>query len=276
MVFIPAGAFIMGDGFSEGSTNEVPTHVVFVSAFCIETNLVSKGLWDQVYLWGKNQNYKFSNAGAAKGHDHPVNKVSWFDAVKWCNARSEKEGKPVAYFMDAGLTKPYREGQAVPFVNWVGGYRLPSEAEWEKAARGGLGGKRFAWGDTISHSQANYYSATTYDYDVCPSRGYHNSYTDGAVPYTSPVGAFPPNGFGLFDVSGDLRQWCWDCFKPTYYASSPQTDPKGPESAAARVVRGGAWFMNAAGCRVSCRASSDPAGFGTGIGLRCAMTVSAQ
>ncbi len=271
MVAIPASGFIMGDALGEGSTNETPTHVISVSAFWIETNLVSKALWDEVAHWAGSHGYKFHNAGSAKGHNHPVYKVSWYDAVKWCNARSEKEGRSPAYFTDAALTAPCRTGETVPFVKWTGGYRLPTEAEWEKAARGGLVSKRFPWGDKISQTDANYYSAINYDYDVSSTRGYHASYTDGAVPYTSPVGAFSPNAFGVCDVAGNLRQWCWDWFEPTYYARSPQTDPKGPNSGTARVIRGGAWFMNAAGCRVSCRGSSEPSGAVNGIGIRCAM-----
>ena len=276
MASVPACGFIMGDAFGEGSTNESPTHVISVSAFWIETNLVSKALWDEVGHWATSHGYKFSNAGSAKGREHPVYKVSWYDAVKWCNARSEKEGRSPAYFTDAAFTTPYRSGETTPFIKWTGGYRLPTEAEWEKAARGGLVSKRFPWGDKISHTDANYYSAITYDYDVCATRGYHASYTDGPVPYTSPVGAFPPNDFGICDVAGDLRQWCWDWFEPAYYAHSPQTDPKGPELGTARVVRGGAWFMNAAGCRVSNRGSSEPTGSVTGIGFRCAMIPTEQ
>ena len=85
--------------------------------------------------------------------------VNWYDCVKWCNARSQQEGLTPVYYTDAGLTQVYTNGETTTvYANWTAnGYRLPTEAEWEKAARGGLSGQRFPWGNTITESQANYY-----------------------------------------------------------------------------------------------------------------------
>ena len=161
MVLIPAGSFLMGDTFNEGYSDERPLHSVYVSAFYMDRTEVTKALWDEVYGWAVIHGYTFDNAGSGKALDHPVHYVNWYDCVKWCNARSEKEGRVPAYYRDAAQTLVYRAGRVDvqnEWVKWNAGYRLPTEAEWEKAARGGLSGKRFPWGDTISHSQANYYS----------------------------------------------------------------------------------------------------------------------
>ena len=165
MTLIPAGSFTMGNCMSpsEGDSYELPLHTVYVSAFYMDTNLVSYMLWQQVYQWATNHGYSFDDAGSGKAANHPVQTIDWYDCVKWCNARSEMAGLPPAYFTSAALAVVYRSGDldiSNSCVNWSSGYRLPTEAEWEKAARGGAGGQRFPWGNTISESQANYYGNT--------------------------------------------------------------------------------------------------------------------
>jgi formylglycine-generating enzyme required for sulfatase activity len=269
MALIPAGSFTMGNcmGPSEGWSDELPLHTVYVSAFYTDKYLVTKSLWDTVYQWAIAHGYSFDYAGSGKASTHPVQTIDWYDCVKWCNARSEKEGKTPAYYTDAGLSVRYRTGQVAPSVSWSTGYRLPTEAEWEKAARGGASGQRFPWGNTISENQANYYSTGTsyYTYDMS-NTGYNPAFNDGVYPYTSPVGSFAANGYGLYDMAGNVWQWCWDWYGS--YSSGSQSDPRGPPSGSYRVRRGGCWNGYAIYCRAACRGYDYPTASYDCIGFR--------
>ncbi|MCO5051391.1 MAG: formylglycine-generating enzyme family protein [Verrucomicrobiae bacterium] len=279
MVFIPAGSFTMGSNLDPISV-EQPSHTVYVSAFYMDQYEVTKAKWDEVYQWATNHGYSFdyANSGQGKAANHPAHSMTWYDTVKWCNARSEKEGRTPAYYTSAAQTTVYRTGQVSVQNDWVkwdaNGYRLPTEAEWEKAARGGVSGQRFPWGNTISHSQANYRSsweggAPYYPYDVNPTSGYHPAYNADDLPYTSPVGSFAPNGYGLYDMAGNMWEWCWDGYASGYYSNSPSSDPRGHASSSARVVRGGSWGVNAFGCRTAGRDGYYPTIRGFDGGLRC-------
>jgi len=277
MAFIPAGGFAMGNcmNSSEGSSSELPVHTVFVDAFLMDSYLVSYALWTHVYSWAITHGYQFGHPGSGKASNHPVQSVDWYDVVKWCNARSEKEWRVPCYYTDGSKTAVYRTGTidvANDYVNWsVNGYRLPTEAEWERAARGGASGRRFPWSDvsTITHSRANYSSSASYAYDISPTRGYHPAYTSGGTPCTSPVGAFPPNAYGLYDMAGNVWEWCWDWYDSAYYTSSPVADPQGPSSGYYRVLRGGSAESGADCARCAHRTFDGPSDAFPCFGFRC-------
>jgi len=272
MAFIPAGSFTIGDTL-DGESDAIPTNV-YVSAFYMDTNLVSLSQWMGVYSYATNDGYSFVYAGAGKAANNPVQTVDWYDCVKWCNARSQQAGLRPVYYTNAGLTQVYMSGETTNvFANWTAnGYRLPTEAEWEKAARGGLSGQRFPWGLTISETQANYDGDTAISYDLGPN-GY-NALFDAAYPYTSPVGYFAANGYGLYDMAGNVDEWCWDWSEGTPYPTgSPYlggNDPRGPATGTFRVLRGGYWGYLAIYLRCADRSLGDyPSNGDAYNGFRC-------
>lgn len=281
MAFIPAGSFTMGNcmATNEGSGAELPLHTVYVSAFYMEKYEVTKALWDDVYQWATNHGYGFAYLGSGKATNHPVHSVSWYDVVKWTNARSEKQGLTPCYYTDAGQGTIYKTGTiniSNSCVNWVtSGYRLPTEAEWEKAARGGASGHRFPWVDTenITHSRANYNSSASLVYDTSSTRGFHPTFATNGWAYTSPVGYFAPNGYGLYDMAGNVCERCWDSYDATWYGNpgATQDDPRGPGGTPSlRVIRGGVWDNYADDSRCAGRDYGLPSTVSADyVGFRC-------
>ncbi len=263
-VLIPGGTFYMGDHSGEGGYWERPVHQVTVDAFYIGKYPVTQKEWTDympsaTYTHGQGDNY-------------PAYKVFWYHILRYCNLRSIAEGLTPAYTIlgstdpdDWGIP-PYRTDPAWDAVicDWTAdGYRLPTEAEWEFAARGGLDGKNFPDGDTISHgsegdTSANYLSFWSdgepyYSYDVSLTEGNHPGYPVSV----SPVGSFPPNAYGVYDMAGNVMEWCWDWWD--MYTEEDKINPRGPDGPAdgsKRVLRGGNWYRNAFYSRVSFRYSS--------------------
>jgi formylglycine-generating enzyme required for sulfatase activity len=297
MMLIPAGSFTMGDA-NDGNLSgkgDMLLHTNYVSAFYIEPREVTYEQWLAVYVWAQTNHYSFDDKFFGKGQKHPVVKVSWYDAIKWCNARSEKEkseGRATApcYYTNATRTDAaiYRSGKIDLLdvaVDWsANGYRLPTEAEWEKAARGGLSNTRFPWASptTISHTEANFFGVNVDLRDAFDKGpvGYIPQYQTAPLPYTSPVGSFATNNYGLFDMAGNVREWCWDWYLRTYYSDAVShgltNNPHGPLTKpviAYRVMRGGSYDQVAASARCADRDSTPPTTTAfSDIGFRCVRT----
>jgi len=194
--------------------------------------------------------------------DHPVTNVSWFGAVAYCNWKSAQDGYQSCYDLstwECDFTK--------------NGFRLPTEAEWEYAARGGLTYCRFPWGDTIDGSKANYVgSGDPFEVGPWPHTTRVGYYDGGQIP----AGTDMANGYGLYDVAGNLWEWCHDWWGLDYYSESVYDNPSGPDSGDRRVLRGGSWFRDVAKCEVAYRGYSDPTDRYLGYGFRIVRSFSSQ
>ena len=269
MVYIPPGVFQMGDNL-DGDTAAMPVHAVTLNAFFMDRFEVSKELWQAVQTWSAGQGYSI-NGGGFRGATHPVQSITWYDAVKWCNARSQRDGRTPVYYTDDAQTIVYKTGNldlTNAKVKWTAdGYRLPTEAEWEKGARGGTLGLRYPWGNTINGSQANYYLSG-------------DAYDSTSSPYTTPVGYYNgsqipsgvdmSNGYGLYDMAGNVWEMCWDWYGGTYYSDPTSIDnPRGPStSGSGRVMRGSAGDDTASGLRCSKRSYTLPSNSWHSFGFR--------
>ena len=218
MVLIPAGEFQMGSSY--GPDREKPVHTVYLDVFYMDKYEVTNAQYKKFVDATGHPTPGFWDDSRYNAPDQPVVGVSWHDA------------------------KAYAE--------WAG-KRLPTEAEWEKAARGGLTGMKYSWGNRVTHDDANYAGIGSKDWWEC----------------TSPVGSFAPNDYGIYDMAGNALEWCADWSSKHYYSSSPRRDPGGPSSGTHRVLRGGSWLSTAGYLRCASRFSFNPMGPFNSFGFRC-------
>ncbi len=249
MVLIPSGTFRMGS--TTGDANERPVHTVTLDAFYMDTHEVTNA----EYVKFLNAMGRHANAGRP-----------WL-AIWKSGVRIERLGgtyRPKAGYADHPVVHVSWYG-AMAYAAWVG-KRLPTEAEWEYAARGGLAGKEYPWDDTIDSTRANY---------------------NDNVGSTTAVGSYDANGYGLYDMAGNVWEWCLDAYNKHFYTISSACNPlSGPSRIdwllrnytnveSNRVLRGGSWYSTAQKVRVAYRYKSSPARTNVSVGFRCASSVSA-
>ena len=267
MVLVPGGTFTMGS--ETGDSDEQPVHKVTISDFYLGKHEVTvadfrafisatayktdaeKGGTSRVYENGQwtdkaGINWRNDPEGKTALDNHPVIHVSWNDATAYCKWLSEKTGKT---------------------------YRLPTEAEWEYAAGNGTKHTKYSWGDSQPSgkkggSVADETGAAAYNWTKT-TENIFLGYTDG-FKATAPVGSFLPNDIGLYDMSGNVWEWCSDWYGS--YSSTAQTNPQGASSGSYRVIRGGSWLNSPQHCRVANRGNGAPDYRGGNVGFRLART----
>jgi len=248
-ILVRGGTFIMGSPASEANRGKDETqHPVSVSDFYMGKHELTQREYRG--LIG-------ANPSAFKGDELPVESVSWFDAVRYCNARSAKEDLERAYTI---------EGQKVIWNRRANGYRLPTEAEWEYACRAGTK-TAFNTPKYISARQANYYG--TYPYTIEQHYFAQSELQTPPGEYrerTVPEASLPPNPWSLYEMHGNVGEWCWDWYGS--YEAGPQNDPAGPDSGSYRVSRGGAWNDFGKNLRSAYRAPANPESRQDIIGFR--------
>lgn len=242
LAYVPAGFTVGVYGvYSSGTT-------VFTSGFYMDKTEISRDTWETVRVWAMANGYSFDNPGVSTAANHPVIGVSWYDVVKWCNARSEKEGLAPVYYTDATRSTVYRTGQVIlrnTFCNFTApGYRLPTRAEWSKAAWGGSTSGPYPWpsyygsgteildptkgnygisGTKMHQWDASAVSTSTAGYLTTPC-GYYNGSQQVIGAPAGTVSLDMANGFGIYDMFGNVGEWLWDSYYSGVTATAEYKD----------------------------------------------------
>lgn len=252
LVWVSGGAFSMGDADEKGDRDAQPAHEVVLKGFYLAKNEVTFTEYD-AFCEATRRN-KPDDEDWGRGN-RPVINVSWYDAIDFCNWLSQEHG----------LDKVYRKSGNDVSANWdANGYRLPTEAEWEYAAR--EAGKRVRFGngqDIADPSDINFNGGSLITKIYSETTRHRGK--------TIPVGSInSANSLNLYDMSGNISEWCWDWYKRKYYEESETEQPYGPESGLMKVHRGGSWFNQENFCQTTSRGSGFPNFFNNGIGFRIA------
>lgn len=281
-VVLEGGVFVMGDHFAEGyeADGELPLHEVELEAFAIDATTVTNrefGFFveDTGYVTDAERlgvSAVFFQHVAAGPGDLVTRAAGtpWWLAVSGADWRHP--AGPLSDIDDL-LDHPVVHvswNDAVAYCRWAG-KRLPTEAEWEFAARGGLEGARFAWGNEVPADDEEGWPLNIWQGPF----PFDNLVADG-YSATAPVRAFQPNDFGLWNTLGNVWEWCADWFDPGWYRRSPRHNPTGPGDGAAKVMRGGSFLCHRSYCyryRVAARSSNTPDSAASNIGFRCAQTL---
>ena len=241
MLLVQGGTFTMGS--TSGYSDELPLHQVTVSSFYIAKTEVTQGQWKAVM--GSNPSY-FTSVG----DNGPVEQVTWYSCISYCNKLSIKEGKTPVYSIGGNTSPSSWTSGTIVFDTTAKGYRLPTEAEWEYAAKGGNQTHNY------TYSGSNNVDSVAWYWD--------NWGTTANSTHT--VGAKASNELGLYDMSGNVYEWCWDWYGA--YSSTAQTNPTGASSGSYRLLRGGSWLHFQFFCRVSSRNNNYPDSNYINIGFR--------
>lgn len=276
---VTGGNFLMGDHFDEGypADGETPLHPVDLPAFHIDEAAVTNrafakfvretGYVTESERIGVSAVFHLAVDAAPADVLHRLDTTPWWIAVRGADWRRPEGPRSNLGTRSQHPVVHVSWNDAAAYAAWAG-KRLPTEAEWEYAARGGLEGRRYAWGDELTPRgqwRCNIWQGRFPDV---------NTEDDGYLT-TCPVKTYRPNGFGLWGTAGNVWEWCADLFDPEYYARSPRTDPRGPDATTtgARVVRGGSFLCHDSYCnryRVAARSANTPDSASVNMGFRCA------
>ncbi|MEM7369468.1 MAG: SUMF1/EgtB/PvdO family nonheme iron enzyme [Bacteroidota bacterium] len=265
-VLIEGGEFQMGDLFGDGSTDEQPVHSVSLSNYLLATHELTFNEYD--LFCEDTGREKPDDRGWGRGR-HPVIYVSWYDAIEYCNWRSQKEGLHPFYTINKSHQDPNNSSK-YDDLKWfittnekANGYRLPTEAEWEYAARQRGQKVRFGNGQDIADPNQMNFNGSDYAKKSYSKVGAYQAKTEE-------VGSFSPNTLDLYDMSGNLWEWCWDRYASDYNEQGNNRNSHGATIGSFRVVRGGSWSGNPANCRTANRYGFNPYLHYPNIGVRLA------